>query len=295
MAQSNDIWTIKAALDWTMGYLERKGDENPRVSTQKLIAHACGLSRIELYTNLDRPLSLEERDRLRDYVKRRAGGEPLQYIIGEVGFRFLSIEVARGVLIPRPETEVLVSELMTNLPDEEEGAVLRIVDVGTGSGCIASSIASERLDTHLYALDIAPEALALCEKNAIRCGVDDRVTVIESDMLSGLDEALIGEVDAIISNPPYIPTSLIDTIPHEVAGFEPHLALDGGADGLDAFRTLLDQAWAYLKPKGVLAVELFEKSLDEASQLAYEKGFSDVRIAYDLTERPRILVARCAK
>jgi len=295
MAQSNDIWTIKSALDWTMGYLERKGDENPRVSTQKLIAHACGLSRIELYTNLDRPLSLEERDRLRDYVKRRAGGEPLQYIIGEVGFRFLSIEVARGVLIPRPETEVLVSELMTNLPDEEEGAVLRIVDVGTGSGCIACSIASERSDTHLYALDIAPEALALCEKNAIRCGVDNRVTVIESDMLSGLDEALIGEMDAIISNPPYIPTSLIDTIPHEVAGFEPHLALDGGADGLDAFRTLLDQAWAYLKPQGVLAVELFEESLDEASQLAYEKGFSDVRIAYDLTERPRILVARCAK
>ncbi|MBQ6455042.1 MAG: peptide chain release factor N(5)-glutamine methyltransferase [Eggerthellaceae bacterium] len=295
MVQSNDIWTIKAALDWTTGYLERKGDENPRVSTQKLIAHACGLSRIELYTNLERPLSLGERDLLRDYVKRRAEGEPLQYIIGEVGFRFLSIEVARGVLIPRPETEVLVSELLSNLPMEEDGTVLRIVDVGTGSGCIACSIASERLDTHLYALDIAPEALALCEKNAITCGVSDRVTVIESDMLSNLDESLIGEVDAIISNPPYIPTSIIETIPREVADFEPRLALDGGADGLDAFRILLDQAWAYLKPHGVLAVELFEESLEEAARLAIEKGYCDVRIVCDLAERPRVLVARCGK
>ena len=275
--------------------MERKGDENPRVSTQKLIAHACGLSRIELYTNLERPLSLGERDLLRDYVKRRAEGEPLQYIIGEVGFRFLSIEVARGVLIPRPETEVLVSELLSNLPMEEDGTVLRIVDVGTGSGCIACSIASERLDTHLYALDIAPEALALCEKNAITCGVSDRVTVIESDMLSNLDESLIGEVDAIISNPPYIPTSIIETIPREVADFEPRLALDGGADGLDAFRILLDQAWAYLKPHGVLAVELFEESLEEAARLAIEKGYCDVRIVCDLAERPRVLVARCGK
>ncbi|MDO5117547.1 MAG: peptide chain release factor N(5)-glutamine methyltransferase [Eggerthellaceae bacterium] len=295
MAQSNDIWTIKAALDWTMGYLERKGDENPRVSTQKLIAHACGLSRIELYTNLERPLTLKERDRLRDYVKRRAEGEPLQYIIGEVGFRFLSIEVAHGVLIPRPETEVLVSELLASIPKEEEGTVLRIVDVGTGSGCIACSIASERPDTHLFALDVAPEAIALCEKNASACGVSDRVTVIESDMLSSLDEALVGEVDAIVSNPPYIPTSVIETIPREVSDFEPRLALDGGADGLDAFRILLDQAQTYLKPSGVLAVELFEESLDEAARLANEKGYYDVRIVCDLAGRPRVLVARCGK
>ena len=112
----NDIWTIKAALDWTVGYLERKGDENPRLSSQWLLAEACGLSRIELYANFEQPLSLEERDVLRAYVTRRGKGEPLQYITGEVGFRHITVKVRPGVLIPRPETEVLVSEALALLP-----------------------------------------------------------------------------------------------------------------------------------------------------------------------------------
>ena len=112
----NDIWSIKAALDWTVGYLERKGDENPRISAQWLLAEACGLSRIELYTRLDQPLSMGERDVLRGYVTRRGQGEPLQYITGEVGFRHISVQVRPGVLIPRPETEVLVSEALALLP-----------------------------------------------------------------------------------------------------------------------------------------------------------------------------------
>ena len=290
-----DIWTVKAALDWTTGYLERKGDASPRVSAQRLIAHACGLSRIELYTNLDRPLTQDERSVLRDYVKRRAEGEPLQYIVGEVGFRFLAIEVARGVLIPRPETEVLVSELLQLLPEPREGAVLRIADVGCGSGCIACSIASECPDTLVYALDISPEALALSRRNVERCGVEDRVAVIESDMLAGLDEALIGALDAIISNPPYIPTGVLSEIPREVADFEPALALDGGQDGLEAFRMLLGQARVYLKSGGILAVELHEECLDAAAELALEAGFADVRIHPDLAGKPRVLTACRAK
>ena len=260
MAQSNDIWTITAALDWTTGYLARKGDASPRVSAQRLMAHACGLSRIELYTNLERPLSQNERAVLRDYVKRRGEGEPLQYIVGEVGFRFLTLEVARGVLIPRPETEVLVSVLLQMLPEAEEGSMLRIADVGCGSGCIACSVASERPDTHVYALDIAPDALDLCQRNAERCGVADRVTVLESDMLSGLDEALYG-------------------------------ALDGGEDGLDAFRALLEVAPIMLKPHGILAVELHEECLDAAADLAREAGLVDVCVHQDLAGKPRILTA----
>lgn len=291
MAQSNDIWTIKAALDWTTGYLARKGDASPRVSAQRLMAHACGLSRIELYTNLERPLSQNERAVLRDYVKRRGEGEPLQYIVGEVGFRFLTLEVARGVLIPRPETEVLVSVLLQMLPEAEEGSMLRIADVGCGSGCIACSIASERPDTHVYALDIAPEALELCERNAERCGATDRVTVLESDMLSGLDDALRGTLDAIVSNPPYIPTGVLEEIPREVTDFEPTLALDGGEDGLDAFRALLDAAPSMLKPQGIFAVELHEDCLDAAADLAREAGLADVRIHHDLAGKPRILTA----
>ena len=292
MASQSDIWTIKAALDWTTGYLERKGDASPRVSSQRLIAHACGMSRIELYTNLARPLTADERAVLRDYVKRRAEGEPVQYIVGEVGFRFLTIEVARGVLIPRPETEVLVSELLQLLPEPREGIVPRIADVGCGSGCIACSIANERADTFVYALDIAPEALALTRRNVERCGVGDRVAVAESDMLAGLDEVLIGALDAIISNPPYIPTGELQAIPREVTDYEPVLALDGGQDGLDAFRVLLEQAQAYLKPGGILAVELHEECLDDAADLARKAGFADVRVHQDLAGKPRVLTAR---
>ena len=291
MAQSNDIWTIKAALDWTTGYLARKGDASPRVSAQRLMAHACGLSRIELYTNLERPLSQNERAVLRDYVKRRGEGEPLQYIVGEVGFRFLMLEVARGVLIPRPETEVLVSVLLQMLPEAEEGSMLRIADVGCGSGCIACSVASERPDTHVYALDIAPDALDLCQRNAERCGVADRVAVLESDMLSGLDDALRGALDAIVSNPPYIPTGVLEEIPREVTDFEPTLALDGGEDGLDAFRALLEAAPIMLKPHGILAVELHEECLDAAADLAREAGLVDVRVHQDLAGKPRIVTA----
>ena len=116
MVVENDIWTIKAALDWTVGYLERKGDESPRISAQWLLSEACGLSRIELYANFERPLSMDERDALRGYVTRRGRGEPLQYITGEVGFRHITVRVRPGVLIPRPETEVLVSEALALLP-----------------------------------------------------------------------------------------------------------------------------------------------------------------------------------
>ena len=112
----HDIWTVKAALDWTVGYLGRKGDENPRLSAEWLLGEACGLRRIELYTGLERPLSLEERDTLRGYVSRRGRGEPLQYITGEVAFRHVAVKVRPGVLIPRPETEVLVSEALALLP-----------------------------------------------------------------------------------------------------------------------------------------------------------------------------------
>ena len=197
MAETN-IWTIKAALDWTVGYLERKGDENPRLSAQWLLSEATGLSRIQLYANFERPLSLDERDVLRAYVTRRGKGEPLQYITGEVGFRHITVKVRPGVLIPRPETEVLVSEALALLPaapkrvaadsrlegedaaregseaqvegegasDEasapEEPLELLAADLCTGSGCIACSLAFEHPLVHVLATDIAPEAVAAC-------------------------------------------------------------------------------------------------------------------------------------
>lgn len=334
----NDIWTIKAALDWTVGYLERKGDENPRLSSQWLLAEACGLSRIELYANFEQPLSLEERDVLRAYVTRRGKGEPLQYITGEVGFRHITVKVRPGVLIPRPETEVLVSEALALLPavpkrvavdsapdpqpsgpDGEPGEkpspddpasedvsretsvredsaapVLLVADLCTGSGCIACSLAYEHPLARVLATDIAPEAVSLARDNAAALDLSERVEVLACDLGEGIDAALLGTLDLVVSNPPYVPTAVLDDIPREVAAFEPALALDGGDDGLDVLRRLLPWCKGALKPGGGFAFELHETCLDEAARLAAQAGFHDVRIVYDLTNRPRVLTGRKA-
>ncbi|WP_417144377.1 N5-glutamine methyltransferase family protein [Raoultibacter massiliensis] len=349
----NDTWTIQAALEWTVGYLERKGDENPRLSSQWLLSEATGLSRIELYAHFDKPLSMEEREVLREYVARRGAGEPLQYITGEVGFRHISVKVEPGVLIPRPETEVLVSEGLAVLPappkriaadalasddllagaverseaaadgtadgaasmveedllaapdGKENGAArkagsigldgtpeLLVADLCTGTGCIACSIAYEHPETRVIATDIAPEAVALARKNAELLGLADRIEVIECSLGESVAAELIGSFDLVISNPPYIPTAVLADIPKEVSDFEPSLALDGGADGLDLFKPLVAWSVRALKPGAHMAVELHETCLDEAAAIARQAGFIAAKVVEDLAGRPRILVAR---
>lgn len=304
---ASDIWTIKAALDWTVGYLKSKGDSNPRLSAEWLMSEATGLSRIELYVNYEKPLSMPERDVLRGYVARRATGEPLQLISGKAPFRYLTLRVAPGVLIPRPETEVLVSEALAELhlprvadhvQANEEGEEIvsaqlpsvRVLDICTGSGCIACAIASEYPAAQVLALDIADEAIDLAQQNVFDLSLQERVEVRKSDLLQALAENEWASFDLVISNPPYIPTAVLEGLDREVTEFEPRLALDGGEDGLDLVRVLLKQALAALKPGGVLALELFEGHLDQAADLAKNAGFVDVRIAKDLADRPRVLI-----
>lgn len=348
-------WTIKKALEWTEGYLADKGDENPRLSAQWLLSEACGLSRTQLFINFDRPLSEDERGVLRGYVRRRGAGEPLQYITGEVAFRHITVKVRPGVLIPRPETEVLVSEVLAALPTpgprdvawnpeaaeqereavaavkkaleeagesvspsentesnetEEDVAIggdlgrpssagmdetrksLLVADLCTGSGCIACSLAYEHPDVRVIATDVAPEAVALAKENTEALGLADRVAVLQCSLGSGIGEKRMGTFDAVVSNPPYVPTAVMAGIPREVADFEPTLALDGGADGLDLFRPLAQWAARALKPGGVLACELYEGHMDAARAVAEQAGFVDVHIVDDLTGRPRVLVAK---
>lgn len=332
MSEPIDTWTIKAALDWTVGFLERKGDEHARLSAEWLLSEATGLRRIDLYVNFERPLSMEERDVLRSFVTRRASGEPLQYITGEVAFRHIAVKVRPGVLIPRPETEVLVSEALALLPaperrcavdslsyaeleellapkeEADEGQEAKggeepalaldsscaplVADLCTGSGCIACSIAYERPRARVVATDLAPEAVALARENAAALGLEDRVRVLECNLADAIPERLNGSFDLVVSNPPYIPDAVMEKLPDEVSDFEPRLALAGGPDGLDIFREMLPIMHRLLRVGGAFACELHEECLDDAAILARGAGYESVEVKADLTGRPRILVGR---
>ena len=167
-----------------------------------------------------------------------------------------------------------------------------MADLCTGSGCIACSIAYERPDTRVIATDISPDAVALAGENAHALGLADRVRVVECDLAAGVPEAAIGKLHLVVSNPPYVPTAVMAEIPQEVAAFEPALALEGGADGLDVFRREIEWCRQALRPGGGCAFELHETCLDEAASLARAAGFVDVRIVADLAGRPRVLTAR---
>lgn len=289
---AEQVWTIRTALDWTNSYLADKADEHPRRSAEWLLSAATGLSRVELYAYHDRPLSDDERALLREGVKRRATGEPLQYVTGEVAFRHIVVKVRPGVLIPRPETEVLVDSVLTAVDAAiaERGEAL-VADLCTGSGCIALSIAQERPDTVLVATDLSPVALTVTGENVERLGLSPRVTVSGGDLFAALDPALRGRFDVIVSNPPYVPSADVPDLPAEVAGFEPHLALDGGADGLDVYRRILDGARAWLRPGGLLGVELDERMCRIAATEAQE-WYEEIRVVADLTGRDRIVTAK---
>ncbi|MBR0404198.1 MAG: peptide chain release factor N(5)-glutamine methyltransferase [Eggerthellaceae bacterium] len=326
-----DIWTVRRILAWIEDYLAKHGIENARLSAQWLVAEALGISRMQLFMDMERPLTADERAVLRDFTRRRGTGEPLQYITGTVDFRHVTLKVKPGVLIPRPETEVLVSEALALLPapakpqDALDEALVRqylqlkagagelteedapeyldapdalegllVADLCTGSGCIACSIAFEHPKTRVVATDLSPEAVALASENAQLLGLSDRVDILECDLASGIEESLLGTFDLIVSNPPYVPTIVLDEIPDEVSDFEPSLALDGGPDGLDIFRRLLPWCFEALKHGGSIAVELHETCLDQAAEEARQAGFVDIQIKEDLTQRPRILIARKA-
>lgn len=305
-----ETWTVKGILDWCQGYLARCGDESPRVSAEWLLSEALGMSRIDLYLNYAKPLSPTERQVMRDWVRRRGKGEPLQLICGHAPFRYLTLKVAPGVLIPRPETEVLVSEAMKELSlprpsahvlDDEEGQEqtveaelpqVMVADVCTGSGCIACSIASEYPSAHVVAIDVAPKALTLAQDNVDMLGLTDRVEVLENDLLSGLSDTYADSFDLVISNPPYVPSEVCDSLSSEVLDYDPLLALDGGEDGLDLVRRMLPDCYRVAKPGGVVAMELFEGHMKEATDLFAANGFVSCRVVSDLAGKPRVIIAR---
>jgi release factor glutamine methyltransferase len=265
--------------------LAEGGIEAAEQEARRLVLAATGIDRHELFESQE--IENERGAIAEALAQRRVGGEPLQYLTGVAGFRYLELAVGPGVMIPRPETEVVAERAMARLP--ERGTV---VDCGTGSGAIALAIAHERPDATVFATERSPVALAWAEKNRAELGLE--VRLIACDLLAGLPSELRRSVDVIVANPPYVATSEQELLARDVVEHEPHEALFAGPHGLDVIGRLAEEAPDWLRPGGCLVLEIGESQADDVNALLHAKGYVDVRVHPDLTGRPRIAEARAA-
>jgi release factor glutamine methyltransferase len=278
-----ETWTVLKILQWTADYLSQKGVESGRRDAELLLCATLDLDRVGLYLNYDRPLSPAELGVFREQVGRRARREPLQHILGRAEFWSLPFRVTPAVLIPRGDTEVLVEEALKRL-----AGPCSILDVGTGSGAIAIALAHELPAAVVTAVDISAEALAVAAENARANGVEGRVVFHQVDLgaLPG------GPYDLIVANPPYIPEGEIPELMPEVRVFEPHLALNGGGDGLECYRRLLPAAATCLKPGGWLLLEVGCGQAPQVLDLLRQSGFDQRFTARDLAKIERVVGGR---
>ena len=281
-------WTLDAAA----AYLARHGVDSPRLTAEHLAARLLRCPRAQLAARAAEPLPEPLLAAMRRGMARLAASEPLQYVLGQWDFRDFTLRTDRRALIPRPETEMLV-DLALSSPRLRAMEAPRLVDFGTGTGCIAFALARAWPKARVVALDVSADALALARENAALLGLADRVAFVNvAD--APLDEVFEGgTVDAIVSNPPYVPSAQVDRLAPKVRDHEPRLALDGGADGMDVLRDLCENASMLLAPEGELYLEIDAESGQAAplSALLRELGFDPVRIHRDLSGADRFLSA----
>ncbi len=284
-------WTVRMVLDWTIEHLKKHGSESPRLDAEILLAHARGCQRIQLYTNYETPLEPEERQIMRELVKRRSTLEPVAYLVGFREFFGLNFEVGPGVLIPRPDTETLVVTLLEAAKVMEQPEMLRVLDVCTGSGCIAVSVAANCPRADVTAVEIDEAVVEVATKNADANDVSDRVNILHGDLFKPLGTE--AQFEIIASNPPYITNAEMKDLQPDVKLHEPDLALRGGADGLDVVRKLVNGAPRRLVPGGVLLLEIGCDQAEAVQKLFADAGvFEPAEIVKDLGGRSRVVCAK---
>ncbi|MBI5193310.1 MAG: peptide chain release factor N(5)-glutamine methyltransferase [Nitrospirae bacterium] len=317
MRNNKKIWTIKLILKWASEYLSSQKITDAYMEAEYLLTHALDCSRKEILLDPDKVLSNEEVVRFNDFIYRRGRREPAHYIIGEVEFRGLIFKVNKDVLIPRPETELLVEEavnivnkyecdapsphLENSLPFKGRVRVgmgltlnnLTILDLCTGSGCIAISIAKEIPVSRVYAVDISDGAVKIAQENAKRNGVDDKITFLTGDLYKAIEPlGLEGKVDLLVSNPPYVSKLEMAELQPEIKNYEPLLALYGGEDGLDFYRRIIREAPRYLSSGGFLIMELgYGEAEGVRSLIENEKFFRGIETIKDLAGIDRVIKA----
>lgn len=285
---NNEPWNIGRLLTWTTDFLRGKGADSPRLDAEVLLAHARGCQRIELYTSFEEEPAEEVRTVFRELVQRRAEGAPVAYLVGHREFFSLSFQVTPDVLIPRPETEQLV---VRTIDLSKSLAVSHIADVGTGSGILAICCAKHIPNSQVTALDISPAALEVAAANSKKHGVSDRIEFLQSDLMAGCKAD--AHFDLIVSNPPYISTAEMAALDGNVRNHEPHLALDGGAEGTEVIERLIPQAAQRLNPGGWLLIEVSPHNAERVEALvSAAEGITLHDTICDLASHPRVVQAQ---
>lgn len=278
-------WTTLSVLDWTTQRFTEAGIAAARLEAQILLAHVLGCTRMQLYTGFDKPLGEVELASYRGLIKRRLGGEPVSYLVGETEFWGLPFWVEPSVLVPRPDTETVIEVVRAARPERgADAAPCRLLDLCTGSGVIAISLAREYPAAQVVATELSPAAAALARRNAARNAVADRVDVREGDLFAPVR----GErFDLIAANPPYIASVVIPTLPAEVRR-EPVIALDGGPDGLAFYDRICAEAREHLVPGGAIVLEHGFDQADAVGARLVAAGFTGVTLVHDLGKNPRV-------
>lgn len=257
-----DAWTVRRIIDWTTQHLKKHGSETPRLDAEVLLAHVRKTARIQLYVQFDSILSEAERAAMRELVQRRVKSEPVAYLVGHREFFSLNFRVTHDVLIPRPETETLVMAALDAAMAFESP---RILDLGTGSGCVGIVCAVRLPKAQVTAIDISPQALVVARENADRHKVSNRMEFLEGDLFAPLPEA--ARFDVIVSNPPYVAEGEMASLPDDIRLHEPHLALRAGPDGISVLRRIVADAPQFLRRGGTLAVEFSPEQAAAVTQL----------------------------
>ncbi len=269
--QNNIVWTISELINWSSGYFETRDIDSPRMTAEYLLAHTLNISRMDLYLQYDKPLSRGELNNYKALIKRRVNREPLAYITEQKGFWTLNLAVSKHVLVPRPDTECIVEETLKHIPEKNKDSIpLKIIDLGTGSGAIILSIASDRPENIYYAVDLSQEALKTAKINAKTNCPDTDITFINNNWLDSFQKE--EQFDIIVSNPPYIPSGDIPDLQPEITEHEPILALDGDKDGLKCIRHIINNAHHYMKPGGWLLIETGYDQKEPVEKIATDTG-----------------------
>ena len=291
MAEQSGPWTVRKLLEWTPGFLTKKGVDQPRLSAELLLSHVLMLSRIQLYTGYERVLNDPQLAMFRDLVRRAGEQEPIAYLTGKAHFFSLEFAVNRDVLIPRPDTETLVENVLQTVRHQPGLESPRVLDLCTGSGCVAAAIAKNLKSANVLAIDISEKAAAVARQNVLQLGLADRISIEVGDLFSPLQKIVDARpFDLIVGNPPYIAADQLAGLDKSVRDYEPMLALDGGVDGLVIHRRILAKAADHLSPAGKIFLEIaFDQGAAAREMAAGYDAYEAVRILKDFGARDRVL------